>query len=149
MSQAVELSRKALHKEKTAVIKVGANEHNLSIIRKFINARMKKSGFSAHKTAVLVVSVIEHCENLIRHAYKGKGGEIKLKLAIKRPSAKITILDNGPKFNMKKKRIPDISLRLKNGFGGKMGIKTILSLCDRVEYKRKDGYNENSFIILE
>jgi serine/threonine-protein kinase RsbW len=152
MSKAAKIGRnssKALQKAKTAVIKVDANEHNLSIIRKFINVRMKKSGFSANKTAALVVSVIEHCENLIRHAYKEKGGEIKLKLAIKRHRAKISILDNGPEFNMKKKRIPDISARLKNGFGGKMGIKTILALCDKVEYKRKDGYNENNFIILE
>src|SRR5271157_4847671 len=106
MSQTVEMRRnlfKALQKAKTAMIKVDANEHNLSLIRKFINVRMKRYGFSDYKTAALVVSVIEHCENLIRHAYTEKGGEIELKLAIKRPAAKITILDKGPEFNMKKK----------------------------------------------
>jgi len=152
MQRAVKMRKnsvKALHKTKPALLRVDANEHNLSIIRKFINVRMKKSGFSAHKTAALVVSVIEHCENLIRHAYSEKDGEIELKLEIKRPAARITILDNGPEFNLKKKRIPNISLRLKNGFGGKMGIKTIMALCDKVEYKRKDGYNENTFIIHE
>jgi anti-sigma regulatory factor (Ser/Thr protein kinase) len=138
-----------LQNAKTSLLKVDAGEHNLSIIRKFINVRMKKAGFSAYKTAGLVVSVIEHFENLIRHAYREKAGEIEIKLEIKRPVARITILDNGPEFNMKKKRIPNIQARLKNGFGGRMGIKTILALCDKVEYERKDGYNENSFIIID
>jgi anti-sigma regulatory factor (Ser/Thr protein kinase) len=136
-------------KIKTAVIKVDASENNLGAIRNFINSMMENSGFSKKKISALVVSVTEHCENLIRHAYDRKGGEIVLKLELKYASAKITVLDWGPKFNMKKEQIPDISLRLKNGLGGKMGIKTILALCDRVEYVRKDGYNENRFIIRD
>ncbi|HDQ26532.1 MAG TPA: ATP-binding protein [bacterium] len=140
---------KAARKTVTARIKIEAAGSSLGAIRKFINSRMKRAGFSLKKISALKVAVTEHCENLIRHAYAGKGGKAELKLEIKYPRAKITVLDRGPKFDMRKKRIPDISRRLKNGQGGKMGIKTILALCDRVEYKRTGGCNENVFTVRE
>jgi anti-sigma regulatory factor (Ser/Thr protein kinase) len=138
-----------LQAAETDGIKLHACESSLGAIRKLIDSGMKKTGFSQKKISALTVSVTEHCENLIRHAYAGKGGEVELKLEIKYPVAKITVLDRGPQFDMRKKRIPDISRRLKNGLGGKMGIKTILALCDSVEYERAGGCNENVFIVRE
>lgn len=140
---------KALRKNFTAVMKAGANGKNLGAIRKFIYEGMKKCGFSRKKTFALGVSATEHCENLISHAYAGKAGKIELRLEVKYPQAKLTALDSGHEFNMKKKSLPDTALRVKRGLAGKMGIKTILALCDMVEYARKDGHNENSFIVLD
>jgi anti-sigma regulatory factor (Ser/Thr protein kinase) len=132
---------------KSAEIKVDATENNLGLIRRFIGDNMKNTGFPRKKISALSVSVTEHCENLIRHAYAKKRGKVSLKLELKYPEAKITALDAGPRFNMKEQKLPDISLRLKNGLGGKMGIKTILALCDAVEYKRINGRNRNTFIV--
>jgi anti-sigma regulatory factor (Ser/Thr protein kinase) len=132
----------------TAEIKVDAKEGNLALIRKFIGDNMKDTGFPRKKTSALAVSVTEHCENLIKHAYAKKSGKVGLKMELKYPVVKITALDSGPRFNMTEQKIPDTSLRLKKGLGGKMGIKTILALCDAVEYKRKNGRNENTFIVL-
>ncbi len=134
-------------KADTYLLKTEAKAGNLGAVRKFITASMKKAGFSAMKTAALNVSAVEHFENLIRHAYAGEGGKAVMKIEIKHPEARLSVLDYGPLFDMRKKRIPDISKRLKNGLGGKMGIKTILSLCDRVEYRRTAGCNENVFIV--
>jgi len=128
-------------------LKVTAKERNLGLIRKFIDAGMKNTGFPRKKISALKVAVTEHCENLIRHAYKNKGGKVELKLDLKYPAAKITALDSGPGFDLTRKKIPDTSLRLKKGLGGKMGIKTILALCDAVEYKRMNGRNANTFIV--
>ncbi len=138
---------KAMKKTGTALLRVDAKKENLGLIRKFINTGMKESGFSGKKISALEVSITEHCENLIRHAYKKKRGKVELKLELKFPVAKITAWDSGPFFNMKEQNIPDTSRRVKKGLGGKMGIKTILALCDAVEYKRKNGYNENGFIV--
>ncbi len=131
----------------SAEIKVDAAEGNLSLIRKFIGGNMKSTGFPGKKISALAVSVTEHCENLIKHAYAKKTGKVALKLALKYPEAKITAWDSGPRFNMKEQKIPDTSRRIKKGLGGKMGIKTILALCDAVEYKRINGRNENTFIV--
>jgi len=51
-------------------LNVAAKERNLGLIRKFIGAGMKNSRFPRKKISALAVSVTEHCENLIRHAYK-------------------------------------------------------------------------------
>lgn len=128
-------------------IKVEAKESNLGLIRKFIGDRMRETGFPKEKILAMAVAVTEHCENLIRHAYTRQTGIVGLKLELKYPEAKITAQDSGPRFNMMEKKIPDTSLRVKKGLGGKMGIKTILALCDAVEYKRIKGRNENTFII--
>jgi len=140
---------KALKKTGTALLKIDAKKENLGLIRKFIHVSMRKSGFPGKKISALAVSLTEHCENLIRHAYAKKRGKVELQMKLNYPVAKITALDRGPMFNMNKISIPDTARRVKNGQGGKMGVKTILALCDRVEYKRKDGYNENSFIVLD
>lgn len=132
---------------KSAEIKVDAKEGNLGLIRKFIGDNMKGTGFPRKKISALAVSITEHCENLIRHAYTGKTGKVALKLELKYPAAKITAQDAGPRFDMMEQKIPDTSQRLKKGLGGKMGIKTILALCDEVEYKRLCGRNENTFIV--
>lgn len=132
---------------KSAEIKVDAKEGNLGLIRKFIGDNMKDLGFPRKKISALAVSITEYCENLIRHAYAEKTGKVSLKLELKYPEAKIIAQDAGPRFNMQEQKIPDISLRVKKGLGGKMGIKTILALCDAVEYKRINGRNENTFIV--
>jgi anti-sigma regulatory factor (Ser/Thr protein kinase) len=132
---------------KSAEIKVDAVTVNLGLIRRFIGDNMKNTGFPRKKISALSVSVTEHCENLIRHAYAKKTGKVALKLELDYPEAKITALDAGPRFNMKEQKIPDTSLRLKKGLGGKMGIMTILALCDNVEYKRINGRNKNTFIV--
>jgi|ERR1035437_116007 anti-sigma regulatory factor (Ser/Thr protein kinase) len=131
----------------SAEIKVDAKEGNLGLIRKFINDNMKDLGFPRKKISALAVSITEHCENLIRHAYAEKTGKVGLKLELKYPEAKIIAQDAGPRFNMKEQKIPDTSRRVKKGLGGKMGIKTILALCDAVEYKRTNDRNENTFIV--
>ena len=132
---------------KSAEIKVDAKEGNLGLLRKFIGDNMKDLGFPRKKISALAVSVTEHCENLIRHAYAEKTGKVSLKLELKYPEAKIIAQDEGQRFNMKEQKIPDTSRRIKKGLGGKMGIKTILALCDAVEYKRINGRNENTFIV--
>ena len=131
----------------SAEIKVDAIEGNLALIRKFIGDNMKNAGFPRKKISALAVCVTEHCENLIRHAYAKKTGKVWLKLEVKYPEAKIKAQDAGTRFNMKEQKIPDTSQRVKKGLGGKMGIKTILALCDNVEYKRINGRNENTFIV--
>jgi anti-sigma regulatory factor (Ser/Thr protein kinase) len=128
-------------------LNVAAKERNLGLIRKFISSGMKNAGFPRKKISAMEVAVTEHCENLIRHAYEKKSGKVGLKLELKYPAAKITALDSGPRFDMTKKKIPDTSRRLKKGLTGKMGIKTILALCDAVEYKRMNGRNANTFIV--
>jgi anti-sigma regulatory factor (Ser/Thr protein kinase) len=135
-------------KAETSRLKVEASGRNLGLIRKFIGAGMKNTGFPRKKISALKVAVTEHCENLIRHAYAEKSGKVELKLNLKYPAAKITALDYGKKFDMIRYKIPDTHKRVRKGLGGKMGIKTILALCDAVLYKRNNGHNENTFIVL-
>jgi len=126
-----------------------AEKKRLEDIRRLIGNAMHRNGFSAAKTAGLEISVVEHCENLIKHAYNASKGDIKIDADIKFPEARIKIADTAPAFNMFKAKLPELPERLKKGLGGKMGIRIILSMCDDVEYERKGGYNVNTFVIKD
>lgn len=126
-----------------------AEKKRLDEIRKMIGAALRNNGFSAAKIAGLEVSVVEHCENLIKHAYNGSKGEIIIDAEIRHPEARIKISDTAPAFNMFKQKLPELSGRIKKGIGGKMGIRIILSMCDDVTYERRGGYNINTFIIQD
>lgn len=126
-----------------------AEKKKLDDIRKIIGSALHKNGFTAAKIAGLEISVVEHCENLIKHAYNGSRGDIEVEAEINYPEAKVKISDTAPAFNMFKQELPELSERLKKGLGGKMGIRIILSMCDDVEYERKAGHNVNTFIIKD
>jgi len=128
-------------------ITVEAKAGNLSLIRKFINTGMKAQGFPHEKISAMKVCVTEHCENIIKHAYGAGGGSVTIVMELNMPSAKITALDSGARFDITKYNLPDTALRIKKGMGGRMGLKTILALCDKVSYSRKKGINENVFIL--
>jgi|ERR1035437_1274052 anti-sigma regulatory factor (Ser/Thr protein kinase) len=139
------------NKEKNGFVKLGlpAEKQNLEIIRKTISGIMKDYGFTRSKISGLEVSIVEHCENLIKYAYVGKIGYINVKAHFKFPVAEIHITDNAAEFNMLKAELPQLAERIKKGIGGKMGIRTIMSMCDEVKYERKNGKNINTFIIRE
>ena len=129
-----------------------AEKKKLDDIRKLIGTALHKHGFSPNKIAGMEISVVEHCENLIKHAYvgnKGDKGDIKIHAEIKHPVAKIRISDSAPAFNMFKAKLPELSERIKKGIGGKMGIRIIMSMCTDVKYARKNGRNENTFIMKD
>jgi anti-sigma regulatory factor (Ser/Thr protein kinase) len=130
-------------------IKVSADKHSLNMIRQAIGDAMKTRGFSTLKTAGMEVSVIEHCENLIKHVYAAGGGGISIEMKLKYPVAMVRITDTGPEFNMLEAKLPALSGRIAKGLGGKMGIRTILLMCDEVKYRRRGSVNENVFIIRD
>ncbi len=136
-----------LNKKEMHILKTDASPQNIQVIRKFIEIEMKKNKFSKEKISAMKVSVTEHCENIIKHSYNGNAGKMEIYMEFKKTYVKISVVDFGPKFDMNRYSIPDTSRRLKKGLGGKMGIKTILAMSDKVIYKRKRNYNENIFII--
>lgn len=136
-------------KEGSFDMSVPAEKKNLHVIRELLRIAMKDAGFSFRKTANLELSVIEHCENLIKYAYTNGDGEIKIKADLRYPVAKIIVKDTEREFDMSKQKLPELSGRIVRGIGGKMGIRTILSMCDEIKYKRKNGHNENIFIIRD
>jgi anti-sigma regulatory factor (Ser/Thr protein kinase) len=130
-------------------LRLPMEKQNLSNIRKTVSYVLKDSGFSHDKISGIEVSIVEHCENIIKYAYAGRTGYIDVEVEAKLPVAKVKIIDNARAFNMLKAELPSISERIKKGVGGKMGIRTILSMCDKVVYKRTGNKNENTFIIRE
>ena len=129
-----------------------AEKKKLDEIRKLISSALHKHGFSPGKIAGVEIAVVEHCENLIKHAYagnKGEKGTVDIQMEIKHPVAKIKISDSAPEFNMHHAKLPELSERIKKGIGGKMGVRIIMSMFDEVKYLRKNGHNVNVFIIKD
>lgn len=126
-----------------------AEKQHLDMIRRTISHFIKEYGFSRSKVAGLEVSIVEHCENIIKYGYAGKSGFIDVEVKAGLPKAAVTIKDTAPEFDMIKARaeLPQLAERIKKGIGGKMGIRTILSMCDDVKYKRERGRNVNTFMI--
>jgi|DewCreStandDraft_4_1066084.scaffolds.fasta_scaffold09864_1 anti-sigma regulatory factor (Ser/Thr protein kinase) len=128
---------------------ISASKKNLKKVRELITKEMKVNGFSTNKTISAIITITEHLENIIKYGYKNSKGKIYIKLDLNYPVAKIIVSDKGKKFNILKAKTEDLKERIKNGIGGKMGIKIIFNFCDDLEYKRIKGYNNNIFIFNE
>jgi len=128
---------------------ISASKKNLKKVRELITKEMKVNGFSTNKIISAIITITEHLENIIKYGYKNSKGKIYIKLDLNYPVAKIIVSDKGKKFNILKAKTEDLKERIKNGIGGKMGIKIIFNFCDDLEYKRIKGYNNNIFIFNE
>ena len=74
---------------------VPAVAENLKKIRYFVRAYIDKcEGLEAHKDE-LVLATDEACQNVVRHAYKDKDGDVAIKLSFQNQEFTVSIEDDG------------------------------------------------------
>lgn len=128
------------------LLEVPAQSKNLQIIRNFIVYSLENS-FNKNDIYELEVCLNEICENIVKYSYEeNQNGYILIKIQIKSNLIKATIVDRGKPFNILEYQPPDKEILLMQGIKGKLGIRTVKTICDKILYKRLKGKNKTVLI---
>jgi serine/threonine-protein kinase RsbW len=93
------LKKAILQDRETFHLEIPADENNLGEVRDFISDVCAQAGFSNRETSNTKLAVDEACTNIIKHAYKEKGGDIRIDVQAEPGSIEINIFDRGEAFD--------------------------------------------------
>lgn len=136
-SETAEMSKK---------IEVKADTDGLDKGRDFVVQALIDTGVDADTVFALTTSYLELFENIIRHGYAGRAGTVTVEVISGEKTMSVAISDTGLPFNLLNYKDVGQADMIKRGIAGKMGIKTIMTLCDRVEYARVGNFNTHMLI---
>lgn len=77
-----------------------ARPNRLRRVRQLITRAALRAGCAEERVLDLVLAVDEACQNIIRHAYQGKGGEIELTVRREADRLVIRLLDYAPPVDL-------------------------------------------------
>ena len=95
------MKRELLKDRETFHLDIPADENNLSEVRDFIADICLRAGFSKRETNNTKLAMDEACTNIIKHAYGGVGGEIRIDVQAEPGKVEINIFDRGMPFDQK------------------------------------------------
>ncbi|HRU39856.1 MAG TPA: ATP-binding protein, partial [Candidatus Goldiibacteriota bacterium] len=123
-----------------------ADARNVAVIRNFF-AEALRNVFGEEDIIYIEMCLNEMCENIIRHAYgEGHSGPISIRMKTSRERVEISVIDRGKPFNVLDFEPPDNRVLVEQGIKGKLGIKMMRKICDKILYKRLKGKNKTVFI---
>jgi len=117
----------------------------LPVIRAFV-VTVASLYFSRDSIHPLEMCVNEMCENIVRHAYNGGSGYLKIRLKIDARKMSVIIIDRGEKFDPREYRHMTNRELVENEIKGKLGIRTIKVMCNRLQYERLKNKNKTVLI---
>lgn len=127
-------------------IEVDSNLDSLSIIRNFLKGSLDCENFNQDVIYDLELCIDEICSNIIKYGYKDKNGKILLKIIVDNDKVKAVIIDRASPFNILEYKPPDRDELLKYQIKGKLGIRTVKAICDKLDYKRLKNKNKIEII---
>jgi serine/threonine-protein kinase RsbW len=101
-------------------------------IRRWTAERLSDWGASPRVVDDVLVAVSEVCTNIIRHGYRRRGGEIRLRASKRGGAIRVTIEDDAPTFAPESADAPPPETLAEGGYG----LSLIHALTDRVEHER-------------
>ena len=123
---------------------------SLKTIREHVMAAAEEAGLGNRAANRLVLAVDEIATNVIMHAYEeaGRDGGIALLIEIDEHRLKVTLEDEGERFNPNDHGEPDhLRSSLEERPIGGLGVYLALRGVDRFEYEFVQGKNRNIFIM--
>ncbi|MDD5217687.1 MAG: ATP-binding protein [Candidatus Omnitrophica bacterium] len=112
-----------------------AKSENLPPFRVTLRELLKQSDVNEKKSGEILLAVQEVLTNVVRHAYQGQAGKIKVVFQDSHDQISVTIQDFGRPFDLT--QVPDPELPKKDPGG--LGIFLIKKLMDQVEYTSPQG----------
>jgi len=123
------------------VLRVAAESNYLKLIRQFF-ARIIENDFSKDEIYYMEICLNEVCENIVNHGYNGDSGRIEMRVRNEKTYIMIEILDRAKPFNLLKYKPVEKEKLVEQGIKGKLGIRKVKTICDKVRYQRLKGKNK-------
>ncbi len=134
--------KKAILKDReTFHFEIPADENNLGEVRDFISGVCAKAGFSNRETSNTKLAVDEACTNIIKHAYKERGGDIRIDVQAEPGNIEINIFDRGEAFDWSTIEDPNLQEYVEIGKKGGLGIFLMNRLMDELNYSSSSAGN--------
>ncbi|MDP3919501.1 MAG: ATP-binding protein [Candidatus Omnitrophota bacterium] len=116
-----------------------SNSEALGPFRESLRDRLSQSGLDEKGSSNVTLAVDEALTNVIRHAYGGREGKIRVIYEDFADRVEIAICDNGAKFDPTLAKDPELPPKKPGG----LGCYFIKTLMDKVEYRYdKSGGNQ-------
>ena len=117
-------------------LNVPANAENLKKIRDFVRGYIDKcKGLESYKDEI-VLAIDEACQNVVRHAYRDKNGNVAIKLSFQNKEFIVSLEDDGTPAipeKIKPRNIEDIK-------PGGLGTFFINQIMDSVSFQSTSPY---------
>jgi len=135
------LRKESLKERETFHLEIPADENNLSEVRDFMADICARAGFSKREASNTKLAVDEACTNIIKHAYRNKGGEIRIDVQAEPGRVEVNIFDRGEPFEWSKVEDPDLEEYVEIGKKGGLGIFLMNRLMDELDYSASSAGN--------
>jgi serine/threonine-protein kinase RsbW len=123
----------------TRQLTVPSRLENLPVIVDFITAFMEERGLDPGTVNRVQVASDEAATNVIKHAYAGREGPVKITCAIENGAISVTFLDQGQPFDPTTVKAPDLESGVDDRPIGGLGIFFMRKLMDEVVYHQPPG----------
>ena len=107
-------------------------------------------GLSAERRSLLELAVVEAATNVVRHAYRGRGGRVEVELTREGNAIALSVVDSGIPFDPTRvppPREPDPADPSTWPEGG-MGLPIIRAACDELRYGTEGGRNRLTLLLV-
>jgi serine/threonine-protein kinase RsbW len=131
-----------------AMLRVSADLSQVPAIREFVASAGRELGLSESVIWDLKLAVDEACTNVIRHAYRGQGGELEVAVERVECGIRVVIHDWGAPFDPQAIPVPNLTLPLEQRPLGGLGLFFMRQVMDRVEY-RFDQKHGNTLTMIK
>jgi len=118
-----------------AELSLQAGFDQLSTIRTFVEQVGSDLGLDEHTIYALELAVDEACTNVIRHAYRGQNGEIRIRIEQVGDRIQVVIRDWGQAFDPQAIPLPDVTAPLEKRPLGGVGLFLMRQMMDSVEFE--------------
>lgn len=112
-----------------------ADFEQLAKIRDFVATACCDLGLAQDAIYDLQLAVDEACANVIKHAYGGRGGKIKVTVKAVGDAVQVIIRDWGSAFDPQAVAIPDVTAPLEDRPLGGLGLFLMRRMMDRVHFQ--------------
>lgn len=123
-------------------IRVPANLKEVDRVRDFLQDAIAGLPLNEQDRLKIELALHEICVNIVRYAYpRGRKGEMAIRIWRDDGSLYIEVRDKGIPFNPVRKKNPDLTVKLRRGVPGGLGVYFFKTLMDGLSYRRAGGQN--------
>lgn len=107
---------------------------DLPTVIEFVESACSAAGVNPDRQFDIVLAIEEAASNVFEHAYRGKAGQLTIRLAAVGADLHVTLIDTGRSFDPTAIASPDTSVPLEERPVGGLGMHLMHKLMDEVSY---------------
>ena len=123
------------------VLEVGANLSNFAKVLDFVNNHLDSHYVEKKTINKIDIALDELFSNICNYAYEDGLGKVTIEVAVTSKQIRISLIDDGKKYNPLEHDDPDITESVKDRQIGGLGIMMVKKTMDEVTYEYKHKQN--------